>query len=707
MLKRAFVFSMTALCLIFVTAPHYGWATPDKAGVTHPLSLHFKHAGSNSQLDDYSQMPGFPQNMGSMGFFSPMEGPIQVDIDFDGDLEIFAASTDNYLYGWHHNGSNVNGFPISTSGPIQSSPAVGDIDGDGDLEVLIANRNGNVYAYHHNGAPVTGWPQTTFDDIAINSVALWDFDEDGDLEVFIGSDRLYVWNGNGTSLPGFPVNFAGNQYGTCSSSSVGDIDGDGEPEIILEGWDYLNAFNLNGSIVAGWPYALTGAHGFSYSAPSLVDIDGDGDLEIFCASHESGGSYNSLLYGLDGDGSDLPGFPQFIQGWTYSTPAISDLDGDGEVEIALLCNSALLYAFNTDGSAVPGWPVNFGQYNCEAAVAIVDIDNNCQLDLFFGNNGGTAGYQYYCYRADGSAHPDFPFTTSGPNLPNCSAIADADGDGDFEIAHFVGNGTVYLWDAPYPAGIAMRPWAMAHHDIHHTGNFHYIGDLDVSVTLTPTGPPIVIPAIGGDFFYNVEFINNSDLAARFDAWIMVTLPSGTLYGPVLGPLSLNLPGGGTIERDRTQSVPGNAPAGQYTYSLHIGVFPVEVYSGDSFTFDKLESSEGAGYVGDWTNRGESFGEPSTDETKFPSNPSSFILHSCYPNPFNPTTAISYQLQADSYVELTIYDIQGREVARLVDGWYSAGSYETVLDGTGLSSGMYFARLTAGAHCETLKVILLK
>ena len=88
-------------------------------------------------------------------------------------------------------------------------------------------------------------------------------------------------------------------------------------------------------------------------------------------------------------------------------------------------------------------------------------------------------------------------------------------------------------------------------------------------------------------------------------------------------------------------------------------------------------------------------------------PQSNALYINYPNPFNSSTAISYQLQAASYMELTIYDIQGREVAKLVDGWKAAGVYEVVFDGGDFSSGIYFARLTVGGLSETRKMVLIR
>ncbi|MBU1880527.1 T9SS type A sorting domain-containing protein, partial [bacterium] len=87
-------------------------------------------------------------------------------------------------------------------------------------------------------------------------------------------------------------------------------------------------------------------------------------------------------------------------------------------------------------------------------------------------------------------------------------------------------------------------------------------------------------------------------------------------------------------------------------------------------------------------------------------PSSFTCNA-YPNPFNPTTAISIQLSALSHVNLSVYDISGRKVATLIDGFRNAGSYEVTFDGSKLASGIYFYRLTAGDYTANGKVVLMK
>ncbi len=79
----------------------------------------------------------------------------------------------------------------------------------------------------------------------------------------------------------------------------------------------------------------------------------------------------------------------------------------------------------------------------------------------------------------------------------------------------------------------------------------------------------------------------------------------------------------------------------------------------------------------------------------------------YPNPFNPTTTISYELSTNGFVSLKVYDALGREVAALVDETQSAGVHSVVFDASRLSSGVYFYRLTAPGINEVKKMLMTK
>ena len=227
---------------------------------------------------------------------------------------------------------------------------------------------------------------------------------------------------------------------------------------------------------------------------------------------------------------------------------------------------------------------------------------------------------------------------------------------------------------------------------------------DLTITLTPVNPPIQIPANGGSFDFNIEGTNSGATAETFDIWTMATLPNGSEYGPIINVSDFTLAAGASIERDRTQAVPANAPAGGYTYDAYLGDYPNIILAEGHFDFEKLETADGGEAIWDWENSGEIFESQGVVVSE---SPNAFVLLTAYPNPFNPTTALSYQLTADSYIELVVYDVMGREAAVLVDDFQSAGMYEVTFDGSDLGSGVYFARIITGNLKKTMKLLLTK
>ncbi|NLT51475.1 MAG: T9SS type A sorting domain-containing protein [Ignavibacteria bacterium] len=96
------------------------------------------------------------------------------------------------------------------------------------------------------------------------------------------------------------------------------------------------------------------------------------------------------------------------------------------------------------------------------------------------------------------------------------------------------------------------------------------------------------------------------------------------------------------------------------------------------------------------------------------NITGFELKQNFPNPFNPSTMINYSLPAgrqelpmNSFVNLKVYDILGREVATLVNEEKPAGNYEVKFDASNISSGVYLYKLQAGEYNKTMKMILIK
>ena len=88
-------------------------------------------------------------------------------------------------------------------------------------------------------------------------------------------------------------------------------------------------------------------------------------------------------------------------------------------------------------------------------------------------------------------------------------------------------------------------------------------------------------------------------------------------------------------------------------------------------------------------------------------PDGFTLHQNFPNPFNPATVLSYHLPTAADVKLAVYDLLGREVRRLVNEVQPPGKHEVKFDATGLASGFYLYRLTAGSFSQSRKMLLLR
>jgi hypothetical protein len=257
---------------------------------------------------------------------------------------------------------------------------------------------------------------------------------------------------------------------------------------------------------------------------------------------------------------------------------------------------------------------------------------------------------------------------------------------------------------PQSSGVTMRVTVTGSNYFRYIADVPVTGTSSISISMTPYGAPIQVPVSGGSFDFNIGVINSGGTTVVADVWCMVTLPSGTPYGPTVGPANMTFPSGFNQNRDRTQSVPAAAPSGDYVCTGFVGSYGGTILDQASFPFTKLASGNGA-QVGDWANTGESLSEWMTPVAS--SVPESHSLNQNRPNPFNPTTAISYQLSANSYANLSVYDLAGRMVAELVNGWREAGIHEVTFDGAKLPSGIYVYRLTAGSFDATGKMVLMK
>ena len=223
---------------------------------------------------------------------------------------------------------------------------------------------------------------------------------------------------------------------------------------------------------------------------------------------------------------------------------------------------------------------------------------------------------------------------------------------------------------------------------------------ELTVTLTPVNPPIVIPAIGGSFEFSVDIENTGTAAAMFDGWIEAVLPDSTVVGPLLLRNNINLAAGATLYRDMTQTVPGIAPTGDYIYRCLVGTYPSTVVDQDSFAFIKEGMEAYSPYPG-WELIG--WDDELSNSIIF----DQYYLAQNSPNPFNPLTTITFGLPKNAEVELRVYNMLGQQVVELAKGWMEAGNHTVTFDASALSSGVYFYSLKADNYSCVMKMLLVK
>jgi hypothetical protein len=195
-----------------------------------------------------------------------------------------------------------------------------------------------------------------------------------------------------------------------------------------------------------------------------------------------------------------------------------------------------------------------------------------------------------------------------------------------------------------------------------------------------------IPPEGGTLDWNIAVGNSGALTETADVWANLTLPSGGSYGPVMGPVQdFTFQPGWSADRDRTLTVPANAPAGVYILNGYIGDFDAgTIIAEDHFTWTKSGSQRQDGPA--WfSDSGENFNEPIAVK----STVEDFIQVQTYPEPFNPTVTVTYDLPQAAPVTFNVFDLGGRRVTQSEQGWMEAGLHHWFFDASNLPSGAYF------------------
>jgi hypothetical protein len=455
-----------------------------------------------------NQMEGWPIQMDVATTCSPVLGDIDGDGDLEvvqGNLKVCAwhhngvemVDGDSDAQSWGVLSSHGNDF-VS---PI----ALARIDGAVGLDIIAASRNTReIYVFNHSGEVLAGWPQPVENGIRAAMVA-GDINGDGVYEI-VAVDEIgvvYVWNADGTEYrdgdtnpvtPGVFYRLPGCTF-LYAAPSLADVDDDGRDEILAatQTGD-LYIFNEDGSLVPGFPFNLSDGIGGS---PAVGDLDDDGDLEVVVQL--AGGRFRA--YHLDG--SLMWGKWYKNDAFFKPSPALGDLTGDGRLEAVLPSTDGNLYAVRYNGQIVSGWPVQYSDYTyTESSPIIVDVNGDGNPDVILGDETKLIR----AWDSGGNLIDGFPLPVADA-MRGTPAVSDLDMDGDAELVAAGWDQIVYVWDLESTYSTATAPWASFHGNRHNDGRIGSIlptGILDVAFEADVQGGSVVLawypPASAGPAF---------------------------------------------------------------------------------------------------------------------------------------------------------------------------------------------------------------
>jgi hypothetical protein len=229
---------------------------------------------------------------------------------------------------------------------------------------------------------------------------------------------------------------------------------------------------------------------------------------------------------------------------------------------------------------------------------------------------------------------------------------------------------------------------------------------NLTLKVVPTQTPIIIPAAGGSFDFRIVISNKDSTSTTTDLWALASRPDGSVFGPVWGPVAVTLQPKQTIDRKRTQEVPGfsairkaiytwqttvsiwDFPVGDYAYIVFLGHYPDTIACMAEMTYciqpyDSKSDSMSRSNIR-WTNTGQSLADSTW---YFMIGDSSCGLMAT--NPFSPTTTFIFKLPRHAATKLLFFNSSCRIVKVYPAMQKEAGYNQWTPDFFDLESGIYF------------------
>ena len=504
------------------------------------------------------------------------------------------------------------------------------------------------------------------------------------------------------------------------SAAVGDIDGDSMPEIIFGTYfndEHIYALNAeDGSLL--WSYNTGGCNDAS---PVIADVDLDGELEVIVPA-----SSPSRLYCFNGATGQIEwdtttGYGNCID----SPPAVADIDNDGKPEIVLGTFNGNVFAFNGEDGSV-AWHINLGTNSAiESGPNILDLDGDEDFDVLVAQWGGD-NRVYALNGQDGSTiwYSDIP----QDYMYHGGSFADIDEDGKSEIVIGCYDKHIYCFDSDstFNWSYSTSYYIGAPTSIADLNNDNHLEIVFVSYNklgaLLYTGDSLLWSySTAGNMFRgaaiaDVDGDNILDVAFGSEDGILRILRGSD--GQVVWTYDLQAHYGQTFEMDHAPVI------ADFNGDGKLDIFVVGGYG----TSSQPQLNHGRAYAlsaGEGTGPGwpmfrhdlrhsACFSGPTDvqeqNDKRVPGTVSGEVGN--VPNPFNRGTDITFAIPISGQVKLRIYDLTGKLVRILFDGYKEKGFYTTYWDRTNndghpVPAGIYFCKLQALTYKGTKRLTVIK
>ncbi len=406
------------------------------------------------------------------------------DLDGDGKPDLVVANSNSGRVSVLRNTGNSGSITASSfaakidfiTGAGTRSVAIGDLDGDGKPELAVANFDANTLSVLRNTGSSGSISFATQIDFATGtkptSVAIGDLDGDGKPDLAVAnwnSSSVSVFRNTGTADSIGTISFAAKtDFITATgpySVAIGDLDGDGKPDLAAANLNANNVSVLRNTGTPGGIAAISFAAKTDFTtgtAPyslAIGDLDGDGKPDLATANSGTGANSVSVLRNTGSSGSvSFATKADFTTGAGPWSVTIGDLDGDGKPDLAVnnrTSNSvSVLRNTGSSGSVSFAAKIDVTTGNAPSSVAIGDLDGDGKPELVTGNYGTnsvsvlrnadisgpmitTTGTPTAFTACAGSASTQQSFTVSGSNLTANITVTAPTG---FEVSTTSGSG---------------------------------------------------------------------------------------------------------------------------------------------------------------------------------------------------------------------------------------------------------------------------